>query len=238
MRRIGMLRIGIFAVALVTCLVLLIPRPTLAKTADLLLGATSLSSGSYVRPVAHAKVIEKYVPGTRVTVVATGASRDNLLRLMKKQIDIAGIAAVDTTYQAYNGVGAFKKNRVSMARALFIDGELVNYFAVRANTGIKTLNDLEGKKVYLGMPGSSVQITISAVLEANGIKVKAVTGSLGDAKTMMKDRRIVGIFKSSAPYSLDAALADINTVTPLRILSISEEQFSKAADKLRGRFMG
>jgi TRAP transporter TAXI family solute receptor len=235
MRRTGKPTICIFAVAI--SLVFLIPQPTLAKTVDILYGGTGLSSGSYVRPVAVSKVIEKYVPGTRVTVVATGSSRDNLIRLGKKTLDIAGIAAVDTCYQAYNGVGRFKGKGIPNARALWIDSASVNMFAVRADTGLKTLADLEGKKVFLGPPGSSVELTISTLLKANGIKVKAQTGSWGDAKTMMKDRRIVGMFKASPPFTLDATLADVNSVTPINILSITEQQWSKGADKLKGRFL-
>jgi TRAP transporter TAXI family solute receptor len=237
MRSTGKLIICIFSVALAISLVSLVPQPTLAKTIDILYGGTGLSSGSYVRPVAVSKVIEKYVPGTRVTVVATGSSRDNLIRLGKKTIDIAGIAAVDTCYQAYNGVGRFKGKGIPNARALWIDSAAVLFFAVRADTGLKTLADLEGKKVFLGPPGSSVELTMSTLLKANGIKVKAQPGSWGDARTMMKDRRIVGMFKASPAYTLDAILADVNSVTPIRILTITEKQFSKGADKLKGRFL-
>lgn len=210
------------------------PAPTPPGVTDLLIGATSLSSGSYIKTVTFVKVMNREIPGIRGTVVETGASEDNLARLKRGDIDLAGIVGSDSTWFAYTATGYYAgKQPFTTARILFMDSSIVTYLAVRADSGIQTLRDLQGKKVFMGATGSSYVPILQAVLDVNGIKVDMVPGTYADGVAAMKDRRIDAFHKGSAPFSLDANFLDINAFTPIRFLSY-EGYFQEGIEELPG----
>lgn len=98
---------------------------------------------------------------------STGGSVANINGIKSGELDM-GVAQSDVQYQAYNGTGNFEGDAYEDLRAVFrVHGEPLTLLA-RADSGIETLDDLEGKRVNIGNPGSGQRNTMEAVMNAKG----------------------------------------------------------------------
>ncbi|NAW33659.1 TAXI family TRAP transporter solute-binding subunit [Halomonas alimentaria] len=98
---------------------------------------------------------------------STGGSVANVNGIKSGQLDM-GVVQSDVQYQAYNGTGNFEGDAYEDLRAVFrVHGEPLTLLA-RADSGIETLDDLEGKRVNIGNPGSGQRNTMEVVMEAKG----------------------------------------------------------------------
>ncbi|ERS84777.1 TAXI family TRAP transporter solute-binding subunit [Halomonas sp. PBN3] len=98
---------------------------------------------------------------------STGGSVANVNGIKSGELDM-GVVQSDVQYQAYNGTGNFEGEAYEDLRAVFrVHGEPLTLLA-RADSGIETLDDLEGKRVNIGNPGSGQRNTMEVVMEAKG----------------------------------------------------------------------
>lgn len=106
--------------------------------------------------------------GIRCAVESTGGSINNLEAIRKGDLDV-GVVQSDLLYNAYNGteifstVGADKKLRVLFA----LHAEPFTVVA-RKDSGIKNFDDLKGKRVSLGAPGSGMRATMEELMHKKG----------------------------------------------------------------------
>jgi TRAP transporter TAXI family solute receptor len=108
--------------------------------------------------------------GVRCSVESTGGSVYNLNTIRAGELDM-GVVQSDWQYHAYHGTGkdAFiEAGPFKELRAVFaIHGEPVTIIA-RADSGIKTVQDLVGKRVNIGNPGSGTEATWNVMWAAMG----------------------------------------------------------------------
>lgn len=103
----------------------------------------------------------------RCNAPSTGGSVANVNGIKSGELDM-GVAQSDVQYQAYNGTGNFEGEAYEDLRSIFrIHGEPLTLLA-RADSGIETLDDLEGKRVNIGNPGSGQRNTMEVVMDAKG----------------------------------------------------------------------
>ena len=138
----------------------------------------------------------------------------------RASIDLSGIVGSDSAYFAYPGLGNYAGNAHPNIRILFADSTTTHFLIVRADSDIMTLEDLEGKKVFMGATGSNYINILKTVLEEAGINVEQAVGGWTDGADMMKDRQIDAFMKGSSPQQLDAVIADINAFAPIRVLDM------------------
>ncbi|HVN24719.1 MAG TPA: TAXI family TRAP transporter solute-binding subunit [Syntrophorhabdales bacterium] len=144
---------------------------------------------------AIASVISKYVPGVEATAEVTAAAVDNLKLVGAGEADL-GYAYPDLSYDAMEGKAPFKgKLPIRMVAHLY-----VSYFhlVTLANSNIKSVADLKGKKVSTGAPGSGTEVVAFRVLEAAGLNpdkdVKRDRLSVVESANALKDGKIDGFF--------------------------------------------
>ncbi|MDO9873992.1 TAXI family TRAP transporter solute-binding subunit [Glaesserella parasuis] len=123
----------------------------------------------YVVGQSICQLINRDIAKTNVKCNApsTGASVANLNAIADKQMEM-GIAQSDWQYHAYNGSSSFKGKKNDKLRAVFsIHPEP---FTVMARTDAKIANfdDLKGKRVNVGDPGSGTRATMNVILAAKG----------------------------------------------------------------------
>jgi hypothetical protein len=140
---------------------------------------------------------QKKETGIRCSVESTGGSVYNVNVIHAGELDF-GIAQSDTAYQAYKGEGKFEGSAITELRsAIAIYPELLA-FVVNKEAGIKTLQDIKGKRVNIDVPGSGTRMTAERVLEASGIKLSdlALVNELksSEGPTMLQDNHIDGYF--------------------------------------------
>ncbi len=128
----------------------------------------------------------------KCTAPSTGGSIDNINAIMNGDRQM-GVAQSDWQYHAYNGTSQFEGNKFDKLRAVFsVHGEPFTVVA-RADSGVKNFDDLKGKRVNIGNPGSGQRATMDVVLQAKGwttddfalaseLKAAEQAGALGDNK--------------------------------------------------------
>jgi TRAP transporter TAXI family solute receptor len=194
----------------------------------ILIGSSSSSSSHYGYYVAVSQIINDNVEGVSATVVETGATMDNLRRLQRNQVDM-GLVTTNVAYDAWNGKGAFEGQPYKML-TLWVYSSAPQNVVVRQDAGLKTLADLNGKRINPGISGSATEKTSEAVFVHLGIAPDWVRGSTGDVVDTIKDDRAVGYIKSGAGERLDASSLDIATLTPISLISLDEAQAKSVSE--------
>ncbi len=104
----------------------------------------------------------------RCTVESTGGSVFNINAVMSGDMD-AGFAQSDTQYYALKGEGPFKDKPQAKLRALFsVYPELFTLVA-RQDANIRKFEDIKGKRINVGDPGSGTRATMELVMKEFGI---------------------------------------------------------------------
>ena len=110
--------------------------------------------------------------GIRCSVESTGGSVYNLNTLRAGELDM-GVAQSDGQYHAYNGTDKFADQGPNKdLRAVFsVHAEPFTVVA-RKDSGINNFDDLKGKRVNIGNPGSGQRGTMEVVMAAKGWTAK------------------------------------------------------------------
>jgi len=168
----------------------------------------------YVLGGAMANMLTKNIPNTKFTAESTAASVENARLIASRNADIAlmlGFQAQD----AYLGRDKFK-TKGPLRTLLVVYSNLCQFVS---REGINTVQDLKGKRVSLGAPGSGSEVMAIRVLQAAGLDPeKDITRdrlSHTEAVNAMKDRRIDAFNSFGAvPYP---ALVDLTTTPDIKV---------------------
>jgi TRAP transporter TAXI family solute receptor len=180
--------------------------------------ATGGTSGVYfVYGGGLAKIISSDLKGYRATAETTSASVDNLILIKDGGSDIA-FTLGDTALDALAAREGFKEKVPLRALAQIYD----NYTQVvaKAGSGIKTIEDLKGKRVSVGAPNSGTEVIADRVLEAagvdsrNGIKRQGL--GVDESVQAMKDGSIDAFFWSGGLPT--GAITDLVTSDKITLL--------------------
>lgn len=106
--------------------------------------------------------------GIRCSVESTGGSVYNINTIREGELEF-GVAQSDWQYHAFNGTSQFEEaGPFEGLRAVFsVHAEPFTVVA-RADAGVKNFDDLKGKRVNIGNPGSGQRGTMEVLLEAKG----------------------------------------------------------------------
>ncbi len=133
----------------------------------------------------------------RVTVESTGGSVFNVNAIMAGDLEF-GVIQSDRQYQAYNGKADWDGKPQTKLRAVFsIHPESVTIVAAD-ESGIKTVDDMKGKIINIGNPGSGQRGNAMDLFAAAGIDVeKDITAEglkAAESAGMLQDGRIDAFF--------------------------------------------
>lgn len=138
------------------------------KFMSLLTGGTS---GTYY-PLGGgiAKVISDEI-GIQTDAVSSNASADNIMSVEAGDAEIA-FAQTDVATYAEEGINAFDGNAVKNVVGLgALYPETIQIVTI-GKSGITSIEDLKGKKVSVGAPGSGTFINAQQILELHGIDIE------------------------------------------------------------------
>ena len=178
----------------------LFPSRLDAKTRFATIGTGGITGVYYPTGGAISKMINKKrkIYGVRCTVESTAGSVFNVNAVMSGDLDF-GIVQSDRQYQAVNGKAEWKEAGPQKdLRAIFsIHPEAVTLVAAQ-DAGIKSINDLRGKRVNIGNPGSGQRQNAIDALSAAGIDYKndlhAEQVKASEAAGLLQDGRIDAFF--------------------------------------------
>ncbi|MEO6896795.1 MAG: TAXI family TRAP transporter solute-binding subunit, partial [Caldimonas sp.] len=179
------------AAALAAATLLALP----VHAADFINVLTGGTSGVYYpMGVALSQIFGKALPGDKVSVQATKASAENLNLLQAGRGEIA-FTLGDSLSDAYKG-DAEAGFATPLKKLRGIAGIYPNYIQIvaSADSGIKTLADLKGKRVSVGAPKSGTELNARAVLKAAGLSYKDLGKveylPFGESVELMKNRQL------------------------------------------------
>ena len=152
-------------------------------TAGLLMGTSALAQETFIS-IGTGGVTGVYYPaggaicrlvnrdraehGIRCGVESTGGSIFNINAIRSGELEF-GVAQSDWQFHAYNGTSRFEENGAFEGlRAVFSLHPEPFTVVARADSGITSFDDLEGKRVNIGNPGSGQRGTMDVVMEAMG----------------------------------------------------------------------
>lgn len=135
----------------------------------------------------------KAAHGLRATVESTGGSVYNVNAIAAGELDF-GVVQSDVQFDAIKGQNKFEKSGANAdLRAVFALHPEPFTIVARADSGIKEFQDLKGKRVNIGDPGSGQRSTMEVVLKklgwttgdfklASELKAAEMAGALCDNK--------------------------------------------------------
>ena len=186
---------------------------------------------------AYANILNQYSAkeaGIKINAkaVTSGASVSNAKAIGDGDAQ-AAIMQNDVAYYAYHGVvlDAFKGKPVKKLRGIAALYPETIQFVVRADSNIKTLQDLKGKKVAVGAAGSGTAVAAQQILEAAGVwdSVQKVYVKFSEAAQQLKLGQIdAAVIVSGAPTP---AIEQIAVQTPVRVLPIGSDIYQKLKEK-------
>lgn len=221
-----------FSLAVSTALVLA-SGGAMAQSGETLSIATGGTGGVYY-PIGggFAEIIGRHLDGYTAVAEVTGASVENMALIHRGDTTMALVLA-DTAYQAYNGEGQFEGRRqVKNTRALASIYPNVIQIVTLADAGINSLQDLKGKRVSVGAPGSGTEVNSRAILESNGITqddFRAQRLNFNETADALRDGDIeAGLWSVGPPTSSIMSLAATREIA---LLSLSEEERANAIER-------
>ena len=109
--------------------------------------------------------------GIRCSAESTGGSVYNINTVRAGELEF-GVAQSDWQYHAYRGTSKFAdKGAFKDLRAVFSVHPEPFTLIAKKGSGIASFEDLKGKKVNVGNPGSGQRATMEVVMEAFGMKM-------------------------------------------------------------------
>ena len=129
----------------------------------------------------------------QTTAAETGASVQNIQQLVAGDYDVA-FSLADTATDSINGDGDFDGPQdVSTLGRLYSNYTQV---VVRADAGIASIEDFEGKRISTGSPQSGTEVMATRMIEESGLEmsdVKAQRLDLDQTVAAMKDGSLDGL---------------------------------------------
>ena len=169
------------------------------------------------------------IDGARTSVQATKASVENLNLLQAGRGELA-FSLGDSVADAWNGVedAGFK---APLKRLRAIAGTYNNYIQVvaSAESGIKTLEDLKGKRISVGAPKSGTELNARAIFKAAGLDYKDMGRveflPYAESVELIKNRQLDATLQSSGLGM--AAIRDLASTMPVTFVEIPAEVVEK-----------
>ena len=219
-------KIEIMTLALVLILILSCSNVFAAGVERFSLATGGVAGTYYPIGGAIANIITKFVPGVELTAESTGASVANLKMAGQGEVDFL-MGASNTTFAAYSGDDPFD-NAVKNIRGVAALYPETFQFITRKGSGINSVNDLKGKRVVVGAPGSGTERTVKLVLSMYGITYDDLTPeflSFGEGVTALKDRTVdCAVVGSGLPT---AAVIDAAASMDISLIPIDKEIYEK-----------
>ncbi len=163
-----------------------------------------------------ANVLSRALPAVEATAEVTSASVDNIKLVGAGKADIA-FSLADTAADGFNGVGKFKE-KVPVRSIAVLYANKSQWVTVEG-TGIEKMQDLKGKRISTGAPGSGTEVIALRILEAYGIDpdkdVKREKLSVAESANAIKDRKIDAFFWSGGVPT--AAVTDLAATPGMKI---------------------
>lgn len=183
---------------------------------------------------ALASVLSNAVPDTNWTAEETSASVDNMYLIESGDADLAFVLS-DTAYDAGQGNDPFEAAMEATTIVTLYNN--YTHIVVNADAGITSVEDLAGKTVSVGSPGSGTEVIALRVLEAAGLTLDDLSAEqlgAGESAGAMKDGLLDAFFWSGGLPT--AAVIDLAATPNLNIGFLASDMYLDQLKEAYGDF--
>ena len=169
-------------------------------------------------------ILGKTFPGTTATAQVTGGSVANLQLVGSGKADLC-FTQVDAAWDAINGTDKFTSGKLPI-RALVVMYPNHMHVVTVEGTGINKVEDIKGKRVSTGSPGSATEVYALRVIEAAGLDpdkdMKRERLGVAESVNAIKDKKVDAFFWVGGLPT--AAVTDLASTpnTKIKLIDISQ----------------
>ena len=140
-------------------------------------GGAFYTVGSAICEVVNEETADK---NWRVSAEATGGSMENIRLLTQGKLQLA-MSNSSITYFAVRGEGDWEQKHDS--RAVMTLFPNIAMFVTLEGSGVESIADLKGKRVFLGPEGAGFEYFVNPILEAHGLTLADIQPSYGSQQS-------------------------------------------------------
>ena len=163
--------------------------------------------------------LSRSVPNLDVSVTATGGSVENIRRVNAGEAEM-GLSFASDVHEAFFGQEQFKGKPLTNFRAVGLVFFGVAHAITYADSGIRTVEDLAGKRVAVGTPGSGTFASAERVFRSLGVwdKINRIPLLGAQAGEAMSDGKADAFFWTGPEP--DRVTMEAATKKPIRAIDI------------------
>ena len=186
----------------------------------------------YPMGVALSQIFAKDIPNARATAQVTKASAENLNLLQAGRGELA-LTLADALSNAWKGdaEAGFPK-KLDKLRGLSATYNNYIQIVASADSGIKTLADLKGKRVSVGAAKSGTELNARAIFKAAGLGygdlAKVEYLPFGESVELMKNRQLDATLQSAGLGV--ASIRDLATAVKIVVIPVPADVVDKVGD--------
>ena len=219
-------RFDIIVIFAIIFSVVLIAGPAMARTTFVSIGTGGTGGIYYPYGGGVAEIWSKYVPGVKAVAEVTGASVENV-KLAHKGETVVGEVMGDVAVAGFKGTSKFKGKKHDILGMAIMYPNLLQIVTLKSS-GITNIEQVKGRSISTGSPGSGTNFMAEAVLKALGINkgdYKDSRLSFTESANALRDGTIeVGVWSVGPGTS---SILDLATTHDIHIIGFTDAQVKK-----------
>ncbi len=197
-----------------------------AKTTFISIGTGGTGGIYYPYGGGVAEIWSKEVKGVRAVAEVTGASVENV-KLAHKGETVIGEVMGDVAEAGYKGLSKFKGKKHKILAMAIMYPNLLQVVALK-KSGITNIEQVVGKNISTGSPGSGTNFMAETVLKSLGVSLTSFKDSrlsFTESANALRDGTIeVGVWSVGPGTS---SILDLSTTHDITILAFTPDQTGK-----------
>lgn len=183
------------------------------------IAAGTTGGGFHTGGTALSTVLNDNMDKMKSVVEVTGSSMDNVQLIQAGEAEL-GLSSTEVAWEAYHGEFTFEGKPHDKLRTLFPGWPGVYMFVTLKDSGIKSIEDFDGKRYSSGPKASANEVFSERVFNTFDIHPKITNLPTSDAADALKDGTIDG-FSIAWPSS---AVTELETSHELTLLTVDESK--------------
>ena len=200
--------------------------PAAAKTEFISIGTGGTGGIYYPYGGGVAEIWTKYAKGIKAVAEVTGASVENV-KLAHKGETVVGEVMGDVAVAGYSGLSKFNGKKHDILSMAIMYPNLLQVVTLK-KSGITDIEQIKGKKISSGSPGSGTNFMAETVFKALGIALDSYSDSrlsFTETANALRDGTIDVGFWSVGPGT--SSILDLATTHDIHIINITAAQQQK-----------
>lgn len=185
------------------------------------IGTASVGGTYHIYGGGWGSIVEEKT-GVGATIEVTGGPNHNIQLIENKDLEL-GMVTMGPAWEAWHGEGDWTNgNQYRDSRVMFPMYQTYFHWWTLANSGIKSIEDLEGLRVGVGPSGGTPGTFLPRFLELFDIGAEPAFAGIGDLSSQMLDGLLPAVgFAAGLPF---AAAVEAEAQRDLTFFGFTEEQ--------------